>query len=470
MNNPYYYRPQPSSVRAADDVFKHIAAHPQWHELFAQGKMLGVLVYSREPFKYICAYSGVVNGLDDPEHFFVPPIYDLQNPDDFYLQKDKEITSINAQLASMQLKQEVAKSKCIDKEVVRLKNRRKELSTALQLEIFSHFDFINTSGQYKNIVKIFSDSKRSLPPGGAGECAAPRLLQYAIQNGLQPLEIAECWYGRSSKGVFRVHGQFYPSCIEKCSPIINYMLQGINYARVLDAENPQPIDNLKVWYEDDYLIVIEKPAGVLSVPGKVDGDSVESYLHRLYPSISGAMLVHRLDQSTSGLMLAAKDATTHKILQRDFETRVIHKEYIACVSGDLKSRCGIINLPICPNPEDRPRQIVDFQFGKAAQTYYEVVSEPQSYFKDGMSVNKVNDKELSGTSTLTTDHTWLRLVPLTGRTHQLRLHLASRFGLGQPIVGDRIYNGEPAYRLMLHAYRLQFVHPITKEQLTIVTT
>lgn len=446
MNNPYFYRPQSSCKRAVDDVLYQIGLHPQWKDLFSQGKMLGVLVYSREPFKYIAAYSGVVNGLDDPEHFFVSSIYDLQNPDDFYLQKDQAISDINAEIASIMLKRE-ALGKDFDKELIALKKRRKELSIALQLEIFSHFDFTNSNGKYKNIVQIFSDAKRSLPPGGAGECAAPRLLQYAFEHGLEPLEIAEFWYGKSPRMTFRVHGQFYPSCIEKCSPILKYMLDGIDYDKAGEADAPLPISHMKVYYEDEYLLVVEKPSGVLSVPGKIMGDSVEEYLHQQYPTVKGPMLVHRLDQSTSGLMLAAKDANTHKRLQQDFETRAIHKEYVACVKGRVESPCGIINLPICPNPDDRPRQIVDFQFGKPAQTYYEVIP-----------------------SSATNEVTWLRLRPLTGRTHQLRLHLASQYGLGHPIVGDRIYRGESAHRLMLHAAVLEFHHPVTGQSIRLVSS
>lgn len=446
MNNPYFYRPQSSCKRAVDDVLYQIGHHSQWKDLFSQGKMLGVLVYSREPFKYIVAYSGIVNGLDDPEHFFVSSIYDLQNPDDFYIQKDKEISEINAEIASITLKGEALK-KDYDKELTALKKRRKELSTALQLEIFSHFNFTNTNGKYKNIIQIFSDAKRSLPPGGAGECAAPRLLQYAFEHGLEPLEIAEFWYGKSPRITFRVHGQFYPSCIEKCSPILKFMLDGIDYDKPGEADTPLPISHLKVCYEDEYLLVIEKPSGVLSVPGKTTGDSVEEYLHQQYPTVKGPMLVHRLDQSTSGLMLAAKDANTHKRLQQDFETRAIHKEYIACVNGRVESPCGIINLPICPNPDDRPRQIADFQFGKPAQTYFEVIPSPAN-----------------------AEETWLRLCPMTGRTHQLRLHLATQYGLGHPIVGDRIYMGESAHRLMLHAAVLEFHHPVTGQLIHLVSS
>lgn len=409
--------------------------------------MLGVLVYSRVPLKYICAYSGVINGLEDPDHYFVAPIYDLQNPDDFYLQKDAEITAINHEINDLEKRtetglQDVIAGKTIKDQVALLKQRRKALSINLQQEIFEHFSFSDTQGKYKNIVQIFAEAKRGLPPGGSGECAAPRLLQYAYQHQLQPLELAEFWCGASPKSVLRVHGQFYPSCIEKCSPILKYMTEGMEAGQAPEAEPPRPIDSLHILYEDEYLLAVEKPAGALSVPGKVAGDSVETWLHNRYPEVKGPMLVHRLDQSTSGILLAAKNAQIHKSLQQDFETRNIHKEYLAIIDGRLSSKCGIIDLPICPNPDDRPRQIVDFLFGKKAVTIF-------------------YNEELGVRSSL------VRFVPLTGRTHQLRLHAASPFGLGHPIVGDTIYGGSPYKRLLLHAYLLTFEHPITHETISL---
>ena len=486
MNNPYLYRPQPSSLRAADALFQTILSHPDWLPLFSQGKMLGVLVYSREPFKYICAYSGVINGLNDPEHFFVPPIYDLQNPDDFYLQKDAEISAINQSIASLTLKLEAIKEfqvssefqvtrefqvssepetlkpetlhpETLSQQIAEQKALRKQLSTALQMEIFEHFDFLNPRGQYKNIVQIFSDARRGLPPGGAGECAAPRLLQYALQHKLPILELAECWFGASPRATLRVHGQFYPSCIEKCSPILNYMTQGIEREDAPEAEAPLPLPDLDIIYEDEYLLIVNKPAGALSVAGKVAGESIEERLHTLYPHVKGPMLVHRLDQSTSGLLLAAKDARTHKALQQSFESRQIHKEYLALLDGHLASQCGVINLPICPNPDDRPRQIVDFQFGKPAVTQYEVIAYQTLPTED------VSDSPKSADilPAKKQEFTLIRFSPHTGRTHQLRLHAASHLGLGHPIVGDRIYGGSPHPRLMLHACRLSFNHPVT---------
>lgn len=447
-NNPYYYHPQPAAKLAADDVLSIISSDCNWSKLFAQGKMLGILVvegtqssiencpyiHNINNVYYLTAFSGVVNGLVDEHFFFVPPIYNLQNPNDFYLQKDEEISEINRRLKDTTLQRE---------EVLAFQQKRRELSIALQKEIFQNFNIANNKKQYKNIIEIFADAKRGLPPGGAGECSAPRLLQFAFQNNLRPVYLAEFWYGASTKTQSRVHGSFYPSCIEKCSPILKYQLGEMNTSEVPTVCS-SPI---RIVFEDEYLVVLSKPAGLLSVPAKdLKQDNVEDQLHRLYPLTKGPMLVHRLDQATSGLLLAAKDARTHKLLQQQFQERFVHKRYVAMLEGSLKSNCGIIDLPLVVNPDDRPRQIVDYQFGKKATTYYQIIS------KKGQK-------------------TRIDLYPLTGRTHQLRVHCASSFGLDSPIDGDSLYDIMDAQhyetldnRLMLHAEEISFEHPYTKEK------
>lgn len=381
--------------------------------------MLGILLCEGEVL--LRAYSGVVNGLSDPEHYFVPPIYDLANPDDFYLQEDEEISALNAEIEQIQhgkTKDEVAKA---DPRLSELKQRRKELSLQLQLKIFSRFNLCNRHGIYRNVVDIFRDAKRGLPPGGTGECAAPRLLHYAFSHGLTPIAMAEFWYGQSPRNYKRVHGQFYPSCIEKCSPLLSYMVP------TEVPESPVSEGTPTIIWEDEHLIVLHKPSGLLSAPAKdLSLPNVETWLHDLHPEVRGPMLAHRLDQATSGLMLAAKDAATHKLLQQGFESRQIHKRYVALLEGHLQSQTGLISLPICPNPDDRPRQVVDWQFGKPALTRYRVL-------------------QYCGGNTL------VEFRPLTGRTHQLRLHAASPFGLDHPIVGDELYGAAKADRLHLHA-------------------
>lgn len=474
INNPYYYHPQPSVLLAADDVFLHITKHPAWQELFEQGKMLGVLVVKADSsiharthiinnICYLAAYSGVVNGLEDTEEYFVPPIYDLQKPDDFYLQKDEEITLINKRIIEIEARVHDT-DKILLKEMAMLKAQRHQMSIALQKEIFSHFNICNSQRQYKNVIDVFADAKRGLPPGGTGECAAPRLLQYAFEHGLSPLALAEFWYGRTPKQQLRIHGRFYPSCIEKCSPLLHYMIP-------MDLPIAPDSDTATIpaiIYEDDYLIAVHKPAGFLSVPSKdLSAPNIEQWLHALYPHVKGPMLVHRLDQATSGIMLASKDASTHKALQQQFEIKQIRKTYLALLRGTLHSSCGIIHLPLSVNPDDRPRQVVSHQFGKVATTYYNVISD-----------NPANGIEVPQGMTC------VELFPLTGRTHQLRVHCASPQGLDLPIWGDSLYdildNDSPedrsnsqreqipiANRLYLHAARISFQHPVTHQQVTL---
>ncbi|MBP5763818.1 MAG: RluA family pseudouridine synthase, partial [Bacteroidales bacterium] len=224
-----------------------------------------------------------------------------------------------------------------------------------------------------------------------------------------------------------VHRQFYPSCIEKCSPILAFLTNDGNPGK---ADAPNSSGTPRILFEDEHLIVLSKPAGLLSTPAKdISQKNVESWLHRQYPDVKGPMLAHRLDQATSGLLVAAKDAQTHKLLQQGFERHTIRKRYLAWLDGTVKSDCGYLSLPLCTNPDDRPRQVVDWQFGKTAQTRYHVIKR-----KEG--------------------RTLIEFFPLTGRTHQLRLHAASPYGLDCPIVGDNLYNLEPqtaSGRLLLHA-------------------
>lgn len=461
LGNPYYHHPQPSARQAADDVLLYITSRPDLAKLFEQGKMLGILrvelpsdtiasthtrVHYNNNIAYLAAFSGVVNGLDDKERFFVPPVYDLQNPDDFYLQRDAEITAINCKinaLTAIEPKDKLG-SKSLRRQIEELRLQRRAMSIELQGEIFKHFNFCNASLEYRNIVDVFADAKRGLPPGGCGECAAPRLLQYAYEHHLRPLELMEFWYGRSPRNIQRIHGRAYPSCIEKCSPILSYMLP---LAKAAEPSTQTTIESLPIIYEDEHLLCLVKPKDVLSTPAKdLSLPNVEMWLHQRYPAVHGPMLAHRLDQATSGLMLAAKDAQTHKLLQQQFEEKTIQKRYIASLNGQLYSNSGIISLPLTVNPDDRPRQVVDFQFGKTAVTYYEVIDR-------------------------TDTHTMLALYPLTGRTHQLRVHCASEFGLGLPIMGDNLYDffsPESHQALQLHAEQIIFTNPYTGQRQTII--
>jgi len=321
------------------------------------------------------------------------------------------------------------------------KEKRKKQSAELQQRIFTQFNLLNAKGESKNICDLFKNTPQQVPPSGAGECALPKLLQYAYIHRLQPLAMGEFWWGKSPKETIRHQGKFYPACKGKCEPILKHMLIGLTI-----EQNPLCSDRYKdiplnIVYEDNWLIAVNKPAGMLSVPGKNNTDSVFRKLKELYPEATGPLVVHRLDMATSGLLLAAKDKITHQKMQQLFEKREIQKKYIALLEGIVNEDEGIIELPICPDYYDSPRQKVDMEHGKKAITKYKVLQ-------------RKGNKML------------VLLIPLTGRTHQLRIHAAHPDGLNHPIIGDELY-GKKADRLYLHAAELNFIHPITGKPLTI---
>ena len=370
-----------------------------------------------------------------------------------------------------------------------LKTRRAEKSDALQKWIFENAIVHNGAGEASSIWDIFS-AGGLVPPGGTGECAAPKLLNYAFAHGLEPLAMGEFWYGASPSTAVRTHGHFYPSCTSKCGPLLAYMTKGLRspvkpvmtaiYPTIpsvtkesgvtLKSEAPETslpttIGNL---YEDDSIIVVEKPSGMPSVPG-LDGrtslQEILSYRMEVQNEITPVSIhaVHRLDMDTSGVMVFAKTAEAAVNLRRQFEEHTIRKTYMARVSAgtDIPSKTGkgAIDLPLSPDYDERPRQKIDFRQGKPAHTEYEIV--------------RINE---DGTAEL-------MLHPHTGRTHQLRVHCAHHLGLGRPIVGDRLYGGHSVYdcnadnrmatstkgvpgRLCLHALSITFRHPETGQELT----
>ncbi len=322
-----------------------------------------------------------------------------------------------------------------------LKHERKTRSAALQNKLFDNFTFLNINGQIKGLNDIFSPTAHKTPPAGAGECAEPKLLQYAFKHNMKPLAMAEFWWGNSPKNEVRHHGQYYPACKGKCEPILGHMLQGM--AMDVDPLNQQKADinDIEILFEDEYLLVLNKPAGILSVPGKSDAPSVYSYIHEKYPQATGPLIVHRLDMATSGLLLIAKTKEIHKELQAQFHLRSIKKRYIAVLDGIVPDDRGRIELPLATDYYHRPCQMVDFEHGKPAITEYEVLER-----KNG--------------------ETHIAFSLLTGRTHQLRVHSAHQLGLNCPIKGDELY-GKKANRLHLHAECLEFTHPISKELIQI---
>ncbi|PZR19791.1 MAG: RNA pseudouridine synthase [Flavobacterium psychrophilum] len=320
-----------------------------------------------------------------------------------------------------------------------LKKERKEKSAALQLQLFEQYSFLNKDSKTKSLQAIFGNTVFGKPPAGAGECATPKLLQYAFLHGYKPLAMAEFWWGSPPKSEIRQHKQFYPACNGKCKPILEHMLEGIE-----TDENPFLINigegkELKIIYEDDSFVVVNKPDDLLSVPGILINDSVYTRLKYLLNGIE-PLIIHRLDQATSGLLVVAKTKDAHKDIQKQFLKRTVNKRYSAVLSKVIPEDGGEIKLPLRGDLDNRPRQLVCFDFGKKAHTTW---------------------KAIERTATTTKVHFW----PHTGRTHQLRMHAAHELGLNAPIVGDDLY-GTAANRLHLHAAYLEFVHPVTGKTMT----
>lgn len=325
-------------------------------------------------------------------------------------------------------------------EINELKTIRKNKSAALQQRLFDNYTFLNKDGESKSLSEIFEGNTLI---AGAGECAAPKLLQYAFLHDLKPIVMAEFWWGKAPNMEIRQHGNFYPACRGKCKPILGHMLKGMKI-----DDNPMLVNTafgqkIKTVYEDEVLLIVNKPAEFLSVPGKNIEDSVQFRMQLKYPNATGPMTVHRLDMSTSGLMLIAKTKEVHAFLQQQFIKRRVKKRYIAVLDGIVEADEGIIDLPLRVDLNDRPRQLVCYEHGKKAVTKWKVIER----------------KTCAKTSV---GKTRIHFFPITGRTHQLRVHAAHPKGLNLPIIGDDLY-GKKANRLHLHAEWISFMHPVSRE-------
>lgn len=349
-------------------------------------------------------------------------------------------------------------------EITQLKEKRKQLSNALQKKLFEQYRFLNSAAIEKNLIELFLDTPYQVPPAGAGDCAAPKLLQYAFKCGLTPLAMAEFWWGQAPKSEIRQHKKIYGACIGKCKPILGHMLAGMSLDDDPLLINPAANKSLEIVFQDDAIVVVNKPSGLLSVPGKNIADSVYSRIKQQFPNATGTLIVHRLDMATSGLMVLALTQRAQKSLQKQFISRAIKKRYVALLEGKVESRLadskstlsdkklGYVTLPLRGDFDDRPRQLVCFEHGKAAKTQWQVI------------------EQIAG-------KTKLYLYPETGRTHQLRVHCAHPLGLNLPILGDDLYGRNNHYsnndigdkktqRLHLHAEMLTLNHPISTEVMT----
>ena len=515
---PFCYTPHPLCVMAAEEVQNHLSKQSDWQEELSQGKMFGVLIVQTEDgsIGYLTAFSGILAG-KNIHPYFVPPVYDLLQPQGFFKIEEENISAINRRIhrleenkkyidlrsnltqttqsaqdalsiAKIQLKEAKDKRELLrktgqldakeeadliresqfqkaeykrlerswkdkiaslqveagnwEKQIQELKAERKVRSAALQQQLFEQFRMLNYRGEAITLCDIFEQTVHKTPPAGAGECAAPKLLQQAYLHHWKPIAMAEFWWGNSPKNEVRHHGYYYPACKGKCEPILRHMLQGLEVeANPMQQEAERGNEKLNIVYEDQWLLIINKPAGMLSVPGKERQTSIYDLAREAYPEAEGPMIVHRLDMATSGLLIIAKDKKTHQHLQAQFKNRSIRKKYIALLDGIVPEDESTIELPLCPNPLDRPRQMVDTQYGKPAITYYQVLERTDKY-------------------------TRIAFYPHTGRTHQLRVHAAHPSGLHCPIIGDELY-GKKDKRLYLHAESIEFTHPVNGQSMCV---
>lgn len=324
--------------------------------------------------------------------------------------------------------------------IERLKEERKRRSAALQKKIFDQYQFLNALGETKDVLSIFQEAAGIIPPAGAGECAAPKLFQYAYLNQLTPICMAEFWWGTSSASEVRLHEHYYPSCRGKCEPILGFMMQGLDVESNPLLQATHTPKGLDIVFEDNDILVVNKPSELLSVPGKQISDSVFERAMELRPDMTGPIIIHRLDMSTSGILVLAKNKEAHQFIQDQFIQHTIVKRYTALLNGVISEDEGLIDLPLRVDLDDRPRQMVCYTYGKPARTQFRVIERKN-------------------------DRTKIHFFPLTGRTHQLRVHSAHSLGLHTPIVGDDIY-GTRENRLHLHAGFIGFIHPTSGEEVS----
>lgn len=527
---PFYYEPHPLAKVATKEIQEYLVKQTDFEHEFgiksvkqknAIGKMFGVLVVKKtdNSLGYLAAFSGKLADKSLPDKF-VPPIFNMRTEGSFYIQGEKKIGKIGAEiqllkkdenylslkkslkklskkieedLAAQRKKMKTSKlsrrlqkkeaesnldaanfnilnkkliqesyndqfyykelqeyyfykieeSKTLladfENKIIGLMVLRKKTSAILQNTLFEKYQFLNQFKEQKGILDIFNNPS-SMPPAGAGDCSAPKLLQYAFQHHLTPIALAEFWWGISPNSEIRKHKNFYPSCQSRCKPILNHMLEGIEMNENLIHKNLLKNQELRIVFDDDDLIIVNKPPEFLSVPGKEIKDSVYTRIKQKYPEATGPLIVHRLDMSTSGIIVLTKTKEANKIVQKQFIKRTVKKRYVALLSGKLTKKQGVIKLPLRLDLDDRPRQLVDFTNGKKAETNW-------------VFINQNNNQ------------TRVHFYPITGRTHQLRVHAAHKEGLNTPIKGDDLY-GNKQDRLYLHAEFIEFTHPTSRNKIS----
>ena len=577
---PFCYDVDPLAEAASLELQRYIADADLMSTEKGCGKMFGVLVVEYEDEEgalqrgFLAAYSGLLGGRNDWP-YFVPPVFDAQQPDGHFKRTEREISAINSEIRAIEhdpeylqsveqheqtmkrlqaeveaFKVEVDAAKARrdarrksgeplseeeQAEMIResqfmkaelrrrrkameqanstlhiphstflksLQRKRKQMSDELQRWLFSAYRMLNAKGEERDLIDIFREYTHAMPPAGAGDCCAPKLLQYAYQHRLRPVCMAEFWWGESPASEIRHHLHYYPACRSKCLPILTHMLKGLDVAPNPLAQKRHSAEP-RVLYADEYIMVVDKPAGMLSVPGKAESVrsefsdsaniSVEEYFANLQLPTNSQFTTeqftigeadnsklkiqnskflkaaHRLDMDTSGLLVLARTEQAYVELQRQFASRETMKRYEAVLSGvptqnsKLKTQNSstqpsgcleAISLPLIADINDRPRQRVDMEHGKPALTLYNIVE-----------VRAVDANTAVAYTTKKVDkgRTLIHLYPKTGRTHQLRVHCAHPLGLACPILGDPLYGIERADRMYLHAAELTFRHPVTGE-------
>ena len=527
---PFYYEPHALTLVATKELQEYLEKQTDFKHEFglkdtelknAIGKMFGVLVVKKtdNSLGYLAAFSGKLADKSLPDKF-VPPIFNMRTEGSFYIQGEKKIEKIGAEiqllkkdenylslkkslkklskkieedLAAQRKKMKTSKlsrrlqkkeakanldaanfsilnkkliqesyndqfyykelqeyysykieeSKTLladfENKIIGLMALRKKTSAILQNTLFEKYQFLNQQKETKGLLAVFNNPSVK-PPAGAGDCSAPKLLQYAFQHELTPVAMAEFWWGISPNSEVRKHKNFYPSCQSRCKPILNHMLKGIQMDENLLLKNLSENQELKIIFEDDDLVIVNKPPEFLSVPGKEITDSVYTRIKQKYPEATGPLIVHRLDMSTSGIIVLTKTKEANKIVQNQFIKRTVKKRYVALLNGKLSKKQGVIKLPLRLDLDDRPRQLVDFINGKKAETNWTVIAHNNN-------------------------QTRIHFYPITGRTHQLRIHAAHKEGLHIPIKGDDLY-GNKQDRLYLHAEFIKFVHPSSKKEIS----
>ena len=557
---PFCYDVDPLAEAASLELQRYIADADLMSTEKGCGKMFGVLVVEYEDESgasqrgFLAAYSGLLGGRNDWP-YFVPPVFDAQQPDGHFKRTEREISAINREIAAIEhdpeylqsveqyeqtkkrlqaevdaFKAEVDAAKARrdarrksgeplseeeQAEMIResqfmkaelrrrrkameqadstlnsqhstllksLQRKRKQMSDELQRWLFSAYRMFNAKGEERDLIDIFREYTHAMPPAGAGDCCAPKLLQYAYLHRLRPVCMAEFWWGESPASEIRHHLHYYPACRSKCLPILTHMLKGLDVAPNPLAKKRHTAEP-RVLYADEYIMVVDKPAGMLSVPGKAESMrseasdsaniSVEEYFannSKLKTQNSKFLkAAHRLDMDTSGLLVLARTEEAYVELQRQFASRETVKRYEAVLSGvptqnsKLKTQNSsaqpsgcleAISLPLIADINDRPRQRVDMEHGKPALTLYNIVE---------VRAVDANTAVVYTTKKVDKGRTLIHLYPKTGRTHQLRVHCAHPLGLACPILGDPLYGIERADRMYLHAAELTFRHPVTGE-------